>query len=211
MEKLYEILGKFVKMPLVQRVGILGGVLVLIFILYVYLLYIPIKQDVSDLEETYEASKKNYIREKSKADDLPRYEEELKKLHEKLNEALAKLPNKSDISQLLMDIPNLSRELNLDVVKFEPRPEIKQDFVAEVPLAIEVRGPFKTTIKFFERLGKLPRIINVKDIYFNVISPKKGEQKVQISGKFIAVTYRFMPEEERERNKKENEKKGKKK
>ena len=208
MEKVYEILGKFVKMPLIQRVGILGGILVLIFILYIYLLYIPVQHSVSDLEEQYDDSKRNYLTEKSKADDLPRYEEELKKLQEKLNDALAKLPNKSDVSQLLMDIPNISRELNLEVVKFEPRPEQKLDFVAEVPLAIEVRGPYKVILKFFERLGKLPRIINVKDIHFKSIPPKKGDNKVLVAGKFIAVTYRFFLESERVKNKK---KKGKKK
>ncbi len=211
MDRIEEFLMKIVKLPLPQRLGILGGILLIIFILYYYLFYIPVQHEVSDLEETLKQKQMEMMREKTRADDLPRYEEELRRLQEKLNEALAKLPNKSEIAQLLIDIPNIANELNLEIVRFEPRPERKKDFVAEVPLIIEVKGPFKNIMKFFEKLGKLSRIVNIRDITFTAKGETNDNGQVIVKARFTAVTYRYLTEKEREQMKKNQKgKKGRK-
>ncbi len=202
MDRIEEFLMKIIKLPLPQRLGILGGILLIIFILYYYLFYIPVQHEVSDLEDTLQQKQMEMVREKSRADDLPRYEEELRRLQEKLNEALAKLPNKSEIAQLLIDIPNIANELNLEIVRFEPRPERKKDFVAEVPLIIEVKGPFKSIMKFFEKLGKLPRIVNIRDITFTTRGKTNDAGQIIVKARFTAVTYRYLSEQERAKKKK---------
>ncbi len=208
MDRIEEYLMRIVRLPLPQKLGILGGILLLIFILYYYLFYIPVLHEVQDLESTLETRKQEMLKEKSRADDLPRYEEELRRLQEKLSEAIAKLPNKAEIAQLLIDIPNVANELNLEIVRFEPRPEVKKpgQFVAEVPLIIEVKGTFKSIMKFFEKIGKLPRIVNIRDISIHSTGKTNDLGQVIVDARFTAVTYRYLSEQE----KKQLQKKGKK-
>ncbi len=197
MEKIQDLLFRIVKLPLPQKLGIFGGILLLIFILYYYLFYIPVLHQVGDLEDKLQQKQAEMLREKSKADDLPRYEEELRRLQEKLSEAIAKLPNEAEIAQLLIDIPNVGNELNLEIARFEPRPESKKEFVAEVPLVIVVKGPFKNIMKFFEKLGKLSRIVNIKDVTIESKGKVNDLGQVIVTARFTAVTYRYLSEKER--------------
>lgn len=122
---------------------------------------------------------------------------QVKELDAKLKEALAQLPDQKEIPDLLSTVSSLGRESGLDILLFRQRPEVLQDFYAEVPVEMSMRGTYAQLTEFFDRVGKLNRIVNVKDI--SMKSPVVTEGRVVLGTSCSVVTFRFLSEEERAR------------
>jgi len=60
------------------------------------------------------------------------------------------LPDTKEIPDLLSNISSLGREAGLDVVQFKQRPEKFEEFYAEVPVDILVRGTYHQVASFFD-------------------------------------------------------------
>ena len=54
----------------------------------------------------------------------------------------------------------------MEIVLFRPRNETFQEFYAEDPVDIVVRGAFHNAVGFFDNVGKLNRIVNIDNIEF---------------------------------------------
>jgi type IV pilus assembly protein PilO len=128
---------------------------------------------------------------------LERLREEVKVLDAKLKEALAQLPDQKEIPDLLSTVSSLGREAGLEILLFRQRPEVLQDFYAEVPVEMLMKGTYGQLSEFFNRVGKLNRIVNVKDI--SMKTPVISEGRVLLSASCAAVTFRFLSEDERAR------------
>jgi type IV pilus assembly protein PilO len=63
-------------------------------------------------------------------------------------------------------------------------------FYARVPIKIEVSGSFHEILVFFDKVAKLPRIINISDITFK--DPTFKNQKMILKAEFLATTFRFI-------------------
>ena len=111
--------------------------------------------------------------------------------------AEVQLPDKKEIPDLLSAISSAGRESGLEVMLFRQKPERFQDFYAEVPVDVLVRGNYHQVATFFDRVGQLDRIVNVSDI--SMKEPKDDGGKMIIDTSCSAVTFRFLDEAERER------------
>ena len=78
------------------------------------------------------------------------------------------------------------RELQ-DFILFQPKPEVKMDFYAEIPVAINVTGDYHGVATFFESVAELNRIVNIRDIN---IAPEKDSTSLTTT--CTAVTYKFI-------------------
>lgn len=141
--------------------------------------------------ETQQATKERQIAQ------LEKLRQRVKELDAKLKEAIAQLPDQKEIPDLLSTVSSLGRESGLDILLFRQRPEVLQDFYAEVPVEMLMRGTYAQLTEFFDRVGKLNRIVNVKDIAMK--SPAISEGRVILSTSCTVVTFRFLSEEERAR------------
>jgi len=98
------------------------------------------------------------------AASAPARREEVDALDERLRAALRRLPNEKEIPQLLSAISSLGRAVGLDILVFRLKPEAAQDFYAEVPVEMQMRGSYGQVAEFFARVGHLDRIVNVSDV-----------------------------------------------
>ena len=73
---------------------------------------------------------------------------------------------------------------------FEVKPEVSRDFYSEIEIPVQIQASFHEALTFFDQLGKMERIINVKNVRFS--SPTVKEEKVLLTVDFIAMTYRFL-------------------
>ncbi|MET0152693.1 MAG: type 4a pilus biogenesis protein PilO, partial [Candidatus Binatia bacterium] len=94
-------------------------------------------------------------------------------------------------------VSSLARESGLDILHFRQKPELLQDFYAEFPVEMLMKGTYSQLDEFFSKVGKLNRIVNVKDI--SMKTPVVTEGRVLLSTNCNAVTFRFLSEEERAR------------
>lgn len=105
------------------------------------------------------------------------------------------LPKTKEIPALLTAISDNGTSAGLDFNTFTPGNETPQDFYAEIPISIQVRGPYHNVGYFLDQVSKLERIVTVKDITMG--GPQLMEGEMLLSSSCNLLTYRFLSEEER--------------
>ena len=203
-----ELFDRIMDMPVRQRVLLLVGSVFLLFFLYGYLLYLPRNSEIDEKEENLTALEKDRDRKLALVSNLPQLRQEVADLNAALKKAVAQLPDTKEIPDLLSGISAVARESGLEIQQFRQKQENFQDFYAEVPVEILVKGTYWQVEQFFKKVADLTRIVNVGDI--GIKAPTLIENDpVQLQTSCAATTFRFLDEEERERIKKEREKKAK--
>lgn len=186
-------LGDLSKVPAKQKVVLVVLLCVMAVAGYYYLFYKAAAQEVSALEAKY-AELESRIKEQSViARNLPSFRAEVQRLESQLGLLLDQLPNSAEIPTLLKNISDLGKESGLEFLKFAPQPESRRDFYAEIPVAITVSGGYNNFVLFADKVGHLPRIVNISDISFS--SPKRiDESHYAVTTSCTATTYRFIEE-----------------
>ena len=203
-----DLFDRVMDMPVRQRVLLLVGSVFLLFFLYGYLLYLPRNAEIDEKQENLIALEKDRDRKQALVSNLPQLRQEVADLNAALKKAVAQLPDTKEIPDLLSGISAVARESGLEIQQFRQKAETYQDFYAEVPVEILVKGTYWQVEQFFKKVADLTRIVNVGDI--GIKAPTLIENDpVQLQTSCAATTFRFLDEEERERIKKEREKKAK--
>ena len=100
------------------------------------------------------------------------------------------MPNKREIPELLKNISKVGKASNLEFLRFRPSAERPKQFYAEVPLELVFLGTYHETGLFFDRLSKLPRIINVEN--FKMDPGKESATHEILQTQCVATTFRFL-------------------
>jgi type IV pilus assembly protein PilO len=79
-------------------------------------------------------------------------------------EALNLLPNTKEIPALLKTITQLGTDSQLEFVLFSPQRERPKDFYMEIPVSIQVSGSYHNVAVFFDKVGRMDRIINILNV-----------------------------------------------
>jgi type IV pilus assembly protein PilO len=203
-----DLFDRIMDMPVRQRVLLLVGSVFLLFFLYGYLLYLPRTAEIDEKQENLVALEKDRDRKQALVSNLPQLRQEVADLNAALKKAVSQLPDTKEIPDLLSGISGVARESGLEIQQFRQKAETYQDFYAEVPVEILVKGTYWQVEQFFKKVADLTRIVNVGDI--GIKAPTLIENDpVQLQTSCAATTFRFLDEEERDRIKKEREKKAK--
>ncbi|MGE5189121.1 MAG: type 4a pilus biogenesis protein PilO [Gemmatimonadota bacterium] len=189
--------GDLAKVPPRQKVLIAGLVSVLVAVGYYYLYYGATARKMTALETKLVELSSKIKEQEVIARNLPSFRAEVAKLEAELKLLLDQLPNSAEIPSLLANITDLGRESGLDFVKFAPRPEIKKDFYAEIPVALVVTGTYKDYIVFADKVSHLPRIVNLSDITVSKAvqgsaAKRSADGQTRVSVACAATTFRFL-------------------
>jgi type IV pilus assembly protein PilO len=192
-----DLLERFFGLSPQVRLGsyVLGALL--LGLLYWNFFYSPMATTLRERSGRLEELEAQHAKKARMVAQLEALRKEVKELDAKLKEAIAQLPDQKEIPDLLSTVSSLGRESGLDILLFRQRPEVLQDFYAEVPVEMLMKGTYAQVTEFFNRVGKLNRIVNVKDISMKM--PVISGDRVIIDTSCTAVTFRFLSEEERAR------------
>jgi type IV pilus assembly protein PilO len=137
---------------------------------------------------------------KKKAEKKEDLESELANAEKDLGLALRLLPTTSEIPNLLKNITKLGNDSNLEFILFSPAKEVpKEELYVEIPVNIQVRGVYHDVAMFFDKIGKLDRIVNIVNV--NIIPIKPNSSILKTTCK--ALTYRFKESKKAEGEQKE--------
>ena len=192
-----ELLDNILERPGIQKVGILGVTIILIVALFYSFLYSPQTDEIARLSDSVEIARNEKIVKTQKSANLARLRKDLQQLDVELKVAVAQLPDKREIAELLSGISAKAKEAGLDVLLFRPRPEAFQDFYAEVPVDITVKGNFYNTVSFFDEVGRLNRLVNINNIGFK--NPQATGDNILLETTSVATAFRFLDEAERKK------------
>jgi type IV pilus assembly protein PilO len=194
---LNQLLDRFLEQSVGRKIAILAGIICLTYGLYFSFVYSPNSDTIANLVESVQIARDEKLGKEKKAGNLARLGKELRDMEAKLTEAVAQLPDRKEIPDLLTNLSNKAREAGLEIVLFRPRNETFQEFYAEVPVDIVVRGGFHNAVGFFDEVGKLNRIVNIDNIDFR--NPRVVSNQVTMDISNLATTYRFLDDAERKK------------
>lgn len=189
-----------------RKIAIAIGVPLLVLLAYWFLVVSPRMSRTSQLAAHIEEMEQERDKKKFEAERMPERQKEVDALDKQLKFALTRLPDEKEIPELLSSISNLGRDSGLEILVFRQMPEGYQEFYAEVPVEMSVRGNYHQVAQFLDRVGKLDRIVNVSSIALKV--PKNVDESVQLDVNSRITTFRFLSEAERQRLIKEKKIKG---
>jgi type IV pilus assembly protein PilO len=194
---LNELLDRILEQSLARKLGILFGAILLIFALYYSFVYSPRSGEIAKLTDSIEIARNEKQVKLAKSTNVTRLEAELKLMEGKLKEAIAQLPDRKEIPDLLASLSSKAVEAGLQILLFRPRAETYQEFYAEIPIDIVVRGGFRNAVAFYDDVGKLNRIVNIDNIDFR--NPQVNGDQVILEISNLATTYRFLDDAERKK------------
>jgi type IV pilus assembly protein PilO len=129
----------------------------------------------------------------AKAVNLDVYKRQLKDIERSFGALLRQLPGKTEVPSLLVDISQTGLAAGLQEKLFQPEPEVRKDFYAELPIKIRLTGSYHQFGEFVSGIAALPRIVTLHDID---ITTDNKDAYDQLSLELTAKTYRYLDEEE---------------
>lgn len=187
---IFSYVERITKLSTRKKMIILGSIIVVIFFCYWWFFHSAKAAQIKVLRDELSNLQAQLQKNRVIAGNLEKYKEEVNRLNEELKKAVAKLPGEKEIPSLLTNISDAGRSVGLEFLLFRPHPEVKKGFYSEVPIEIQVVGTYHQVALFFDKVSKMSRIVNIRNI--NMGSPKESGGKILLTTSCNAVTFRFL-------------------
>lgn len=183
-----------IKLPRIQKIAILGGVVAVLIGLYWFSLYKGHTEKLEAKRAVLTKKQQELHEQKVILANLPKFRAETAEMKAKRQVALKELPNKKDIDKLLKDVSYLAIDSGLEILLFKPSKEVPKNFYAEIPVELKLSGTYHDFGLFFEKIANLSRIVNVADLELEKIRQKGRNVSVEnlLEASCVAKTYKFM-------------------
>lgn len=204
------------KMPPQAKALTILVILVMIAVAYYFFIFSDLWNKKSSIE-TKISELSTQITEKEKiALQLDKYIAEVEALRENYKVALEKLPDQREIPGLFLSVASSGKETGIDFLLFQPlkavsksmqgetipaqpppaqrgqkAPKLPEPFYEEIPVKVTVVGNYQNILHFFEKIAKLPRIVNVSEITMGDRREIKGRGYL-INSTCTVKTYMFI-------------------
>lgn len=180
----------YTKMPPSQR-GIIGVVVaILVAVVFYYGWYADnalvrdgLVKNLSDLNA--QIAELNAVKA-----NLPALEKEVEQLSLRLDQLRRILPPAKETPDLMKRLQSLASQANLKIKSFKPGATVQRDFYQEWPIEIQVDGTYPNLATFFDRVGRLPRIVNIGNLRTSTSAKQTFNQT--LSAQYTAMTYVYV-------------------
>jgi type IV pilus assembly protein PilO len=186
--------------PLVFRFGAIGFIFLIGACIMVYLLaWKPNKPDLDAARAEEITLTATFEQKARKAANLDAYKAQLQEIERSFGAMLRKLPNKTEVPNLLTDISQQGAGAGLDQKLFQPNAQVNKDFYAELPIKMRLTGSFHAIGAFVSGIAALPRIVTLHNVEITPQAKDKGGASAgfdQLQLDLTAKTYRYLDDEE---------------
>ncbi|MBN8554237.1 MAG: type 4a pilus biogenesis protein PilO [Deltaproteobacteria bacterium] len=185
-----NVLDKLNKIPFWQKMVVLLVLVAAVVATSLFMYWKPLDQKITALQGELQQLERTYKEQKAVADDLATFQANTKKLEEDLRIALTQLPREKEIPTLLRDIYTLGRKSGVEFKTFQPQGEINRKLYAEIPVKLQIVGAYHEIAVFFDRIGKLSRIVNVSDL--DISSQVSKDKETMLTVNCNVTTFMFL-------------------
>jgi len=180
----------FTKLPLAGQLGVsllfaglIGGV-------FWYFVYDPmIKEEAKKQKQLQTLRDENRVLE-SAAANLPGLQRKVADLEAKLETLKRILPPQKETPDLMRKVQYLASQSNLTIKKFNPAATVNKEFYQEWPINIDVIGTYHNLGAFFDRVGRLSRLVNVGTV--KIKAHTKQTVSNTIAASCVATTFVYL-------------------
>jgi type IV pilus assembly protein PilO len=174
-----------------------GAVALCFIVLSAVLCYVFVwdeqRPELQRREDAEQALRQEFKTKHAKAVNLEVYKDQLKDIERSFGALLRQLPGKTEVPNLLVDISQTGLSAGLEEKLFQPQPEQKKDFYAELPIKISLTGSYHQFGEFVSGIAALPRIVTLHDIEIKSVNKDAYDQ---LTLDITAKTYRYLDEDE---------------
>lgn len=168
-----------------------GVIIVAVILIGGYVLLIsPAQATVEALRAKRETLQSEVTQSRALAANLAGFRQEAAALRRRLDAVRERLPSEKEIPPLYRTLSNLAFQSGLSVSVFQPREPLPKDFYSEVPITVSAEVGYHQLGNFFERLARLPRIVNIGDFKLTGINKPNGSMQAELT----LLTYTFKVE-----------------
>ncbi len=187
-----KVVEKIGQLSRVQRIAIVVVAFALVTGAFVYFSFLPKSKEISTLQQDLDGVNQELNLARTTAGKLPELRKQAKEVEIEFKRASVSLPTGKEIPRLLQDISASGREAGLEFALFQPNPEIPKQFYAEIPISLKVTGGYHQVASFFDKVSRMNRIVNIKDLTLSLSTGSAGGDWQNLSASCTAVTYRFV-------------------
>lgn len=146
----------------------------------------PLRVELAQVTAKEQELREEFKRKAFKAANLAAYRKQMIEMEETFGALLSQLPTDTEVPGLLEDITEEGVSNGLEITSIKLQPEVKKEFYIELPISIEVKGPYHDLAAFVSGIASLPRIVTLHDFK---IGDAKGDVDLKMS--ITAKTYRY--------------------
>jgi type IV pilus assembly protein PilO len=191
MDKLYTFIQKT---PNAQKLAALAMFMVMIVGGHYWFIYRGQADDLKKQERALATLEEELQEKQEIAGNLSMFKKKVEFLQQKLEEKKKNLPDNTNMDMLLKTLNELSEKSDIRIVKFTPKPEVKKNFYAEIPVLMHIEGNYHEITTFFDKVAKEDRIINITNIQMK--NPKEKSGKIVLKASCLAKTFRALPKQQ---------------
>jgi type IV pilus assembly protein PilO len=166
-------------------VVILGGALV------TGALYFTLFKSQHEKNAAMQVSLEDKIRENNELESyrpkLKQIEQQLAELKQQLEVEQRIVPDEKQVDQFIIMMDAEAQKAGVELRRYAAKDTKSQQYYTEVPFDMELDGPYYSMLNFFDRVGKLERIVNVSNL---LVSTTRNPQ-----GAKTKHTYQYAPNE----------------
>ena len=178
------------KLSLNGQIGASIAAAALVGGLFYYFYYADAVQEREDKTVRLESLQKEIRALEVTANKLQEFQREVQLLEAKLETLKRILPQTKETPDLMRKVQALAAQSNLLIKTFTPLAVVNRDFYQEWPINVAVQGTYHNLALFFDRIGRLSRLVNVGNLKINAI-PNQNVSTT-INATCVATTFVYV-------------------
>ncbi|HSA91780.1 MAG TPA: type 4a pilus biogenesis protein PilO [Terriglobales bacterium] len=111
----------------------------------------------------------NQLRDKERELD-----DNIAKLQQQLQQMAAIVPDKKEVESFIHLLEDKAQEAGITVRRYTAQPLVTREFYSEVPFEVELDGQYYQMLNFFDRVGRLERIVNITNLQLAGVADRRN-------------------------------------
>jgi type IV pilus assembly protein PilO len=150
----------------------------------------PLWEQQTALREDVDRVRVRLAQIKKTLAQIEEFKKELQEIDIQIKRVSAILPESREIPELLKGISNLGQQNGLEFLLFKPEKEVPREFIAEIPVEVQLKGHYHQLGMFFDQVRRQPRLVNVRQLEMGGYDEKTS----RITARCRLLTYTLLPE-----------------
>ena len=180
-------MAKFSEMSVAAKAGIFFLAALLVGGAFYYLYLNPIIEENKQLQAKVTDKQAENKRLKFFEDKLPELNTQLVHLQQQLEIEKKIVPDEKEADKFMKLIHDQASAAGIEIRRYSSLPIASRQYVTEVPFQVDIDGTYDSVVRFFDRVAKLDRIINISNLQMANVKTT-GPAKIK-------TTYTYAPGE----------------
>jgi Tfp pilus assembly protein PilO len=154
-------------------------------------LFFTVFKTQSDKNAAAEHTLQDKVRENNELESyrpkLKDMEQQVANLKQQLEIERRIVPDDKKVDDFIETMDGEAAKAGVELRRYSAKPITAKEYYSEVPFDMELDGPYYSMLNFFDRVGKLERIVNVSGL---LVSNTKDPQSAKVKH-----TYQYAPNE----------------